>query len=44
MTHRYGGERYMDDSKIVEAGTHEELLRRDGEYARIWMLQAQAFL
>ena len=36
--------RYMDDSRIVEFGTHEQLLRADGEYARIWNLQAQAFL
>jgi len=35
---------YMDDSVIVEAGTHDDLIRRDGEYARIWKLQAQAFL
>jgi ABC-type multidrug transport system fused ATPase/permease subunit len=36
--------RYMKDSVIVEAGTHNELLKRNGEYARIWNLQAQAFL
>ncbi|KAI0089816.1 P-loop containing nucleoside triphosphate hydrolase protein [Irpex rosettiformis] len=35
---------YMSDSRIVESGTHEELLKREGDYARIWMLQAQAFL
>ncbi|KAI0694490.1 hypothetical protein C8T65DRAFT_759402 [Cerioporus squamosus] len=35
---------YMNDSVIVEAGTHDELIKRQGEYARIWMLQAQAFL
>ncbi|KAI0770932.1 P-loop containing nucleoside triphosphate hydrolase protein [Trametes elegans] len=35
---------YMNDSVIVEAGTHDELLKREGEYARLWMLQAQAFL
>ncbi|EKM60432.1 uncharacterized protein PHACADRAFT_109893 [Phanerochaete carnosa HHB-10118-sp] len=35
---------YMDDSSIVESGTHEQLLRKEGEYARIWKLQAQAFL
>ncbi|KAH9855745.1 P-loop containing nucleoside triphosphate hydrolase protein [Lenzites betulinus] len=35
---------YMNDSVIVEAGTHDELLKRQGEYARLWMLQAQAFL
>ncbi|KAI0656859.1 P-loop containing nucleoside triphosphate hydrolase protein [Cubamyces menziesii] len=35
---------YMNDSVIVESGTHEALLKRQGEYARLWMLQAQAFL
>jgi len=35
---------YMDDSVIVEEGTHNELLESQGEYARIWNLQAQAFL
>jgi hypothetical protein len=36
--------RYMHDSVIVESGTHDELLKRGGEYARIWTLQARAFL
>jgi hypothetical protein len=36
--------RYMDDAKIQEAGTHEALLAKDGDYARIWQLQAEAFL
>ncbi|KAG8220222.1 P-loop containing nucleoside triphosphate hydrolase protein [Butyriboletus roseoflavus] len=35
---------YMDDAKIQEAGTHEALLAQDGEYARIWQLQVEAFL
>ncbi len=35
---------YMNESLIVEAGTHEALLERDREYAKIWKLQAQAFL
>ncbi|KZV64748.1 P-loop containing nucleoside triphosphate hydrolase protein [Peniophora sp. CONT] len=50
-THRFGNLTrhadiilYMDDSVIVEAGTHHELLKRDGEYARLWNMQAQAFL
>ena len=34
----------MNDSVVVEEGTHEKLLRKEGEYARIWMLQARAFL
>lgn len=36
--------RYMHDSVIVESGTHDELLAHGGEYARIWTLQARAFL
>ncbi|KIM85375.1 hypothetical protein PILCRDRAFT_817381 [Piloderma croceum F 1598] len=35
---------YMNDSAVAEEGTHERLLKQQGEYARIWMLQAQAFL
>ncbi|PIL33930.1 ATP-binding cassette transporter [Ganoderma sinense ZZ0214-1] len=35
---------YMNESVVVEAGTHEELLKREGEYANIWKLQAQAFM
>jgi ABC-type multidrug transport system fused ATPase/permease subunit len=34
----------MHDAEIVEAGTHAELLKREEEYARIWNLQAQAFM
>jgi ABC-type multidrug transport system fused ATPase/permease subunit len=35
----------MDDSAIVEAGTHEELLKHEGsDYERLWRIQAQAFL
>ncbi|KAI1785736.1 HlyB/MsbA family ABC transporter [Ganoderma leucocontextum] len=35
---------YMDETGIVESGTHDELLLRKGEYGRLWTLQAQAFL
>ncbi|GLB36684.1 putative (ABC) transporter [Lyophyllum shimeji] len=35
---------YINDSVVLEEGTHDELLKKDGEYAHIWNLQAQAFL
>lgn len=34
----------MNDSAIVEEGTHDALIKKNGEYAKIWKLQAQAFL
>lgn len=36
--------RYMDNSAVQEEGTHDDLLKKGGEYARIWNLQAKAFL
>ncbi|OSX68118.1 hypothetical protein POSPLADRAFT_1038318 [Postia placenta MAD-698-R-SB12] len=35
---------FMNGSSIAETGTHDQLLQRDGEYAKVWKLQAQAFL
>ncbi|KAH9001450.1 HlyB/MsbA family ABC transporter [Lactarius akahatsu] len=51
-THRFGNLArhadlilYMDDSAIVEIGTHEELLKHEGsDYGRLWRMQAEAFL
>ncbi len=34
----------FDNGKIVEDGTHSELLRRDGRYALMWKMQAGGFL
>jgi ATP-binding cassette subfamily B protein len=31
----------MDAGQIAESGTHEQLLLRDGIYARMWAAQAQ---
>ncbi|KAG1908604.1 P-loop containing nucleoside triphosphate hydrolase protein [Suillus fuscotomentosus] len=49
-THRFGNLTrhadlilYMDES-VQEQGTHDELLKKGGEYARIWNIQAKPFL
>jgi ATP-binding cassette subfamily B multidrug efflux pump len=34
----------MDDGRIVETGSHEELLKRDGLYATLWRRQSGGFL
>ncbi len=34
----------VDEGKIVETGTHEELLRRGGLYASLWQRQSGGFL
>ena len=35
---------YMENGKIVEQGSHQELLARDGEYAKMFNMQAQGYL
>ncbi|KAG0703055.1 P-loop containing nucleoside triphosphate hydrolase protein [Suillus ampliporus] len=49
-THRFGNLTrhadlilYMDES-VQEQGTHDELMKKGGDYARIWNIQAQPFL
>jgi ATP-binding cassette subfamily B multidrug efflux pump len=34
----------MDDGRIVEQGTHTELLGKNGLYARLWQHQSGGFL
>ncbi|MNN75390.1 Lipid A export ATP-binding/permease protein MsbA [compost metagenome] len=34
----------MDEGRIIEQGTHTELLSRNGIYARLWQHQSGGFL
>ncbi|KAJ7879382.1 P-loop containing nucleoside triphosphate hydrolase protein [Mycena leptocephala] len=50
VTHRFGHlTKYADmiicmkEGKVIELGTHKDLMARDGEYASLYNVQAQAF-
>ena len=34
----------LDKGKIIEDGTHEELIKTEGYYQRMWNMQAGGFL
>jgi ATP-binding cassette subfamily B multidrug efflux pump len=34
----------LDHGRIVEQGSHDELLRRDGHYAALWRRQSGGFI
>jgi ATP-binding cassette subfamily B protein len=33
----------LDEGRIVERGTHDELIALDGRYAQMYRIQAQAY-
>ena len=34
----------FDEGRIIEDGSHEQLLQRNGHYAHMWNMQAGGFL
>ncbi len=33
----------LDDGRVIELGDHSELLKQDGVYARLFLLQAEGY-
>jgi ATP-binding cassette subfamily B protein len=50
VSHRLGSARFCDrilvmrEGRLIENGTHDELMTEKGEYAKMWDLQAQWYL
>ena len=34
----------VDNGEIIESGTHDELMRKNGKYAAMWNMQAEKYL
>jgi ABC-type multidrug transport system fused ATPase/permease subunit len=34
----------MEDGKIIEDGSHKQLLSKKGAYAKLWAMQSEGFL
>jgi ATP-binding cassette subfamily B protein len=49
ISHRFSTVRYadliivLDDGRVIEQGSHDELMARDGRYAHLFNLQARAY-
>lgn len=50
ITHKLGSIRFadkiivLDDGKIIEEGTHSELIKNNGHYARLWTTQVKNYV